>query len=285
MNREKRKHRLQLKPHLDKLEMRRLMSVEGAKSRFAHGAVREQQALGAQLAGGDLDGFAMTLVQHPRMAENVGLGVLSQSLRKRAAFTALYGWEASLVSVLTAHPRYAAAHHLMAALTAPPDPPANPVASPPSPPVATTSQPASRAGNEGVASTSPSQAAVTTASPDGAGGITSASTVSANAVGPSPVIQDPLSVAMGGTLDVTLPNLGLGTTGVTYTITPQPLPANMTFNRQTGELIFVPTPGQAGVTQLLGRRFQRIAVGHDRAARHRHRPGPFHDRGLRPGRR
>ena len=63
---------------------------------------------------------------------------------------------------------------------------------------------------------------------------------------PPLVVQDPHSVAIGGTLDVTLPNLGLGGTGVTYTITPQPLPANMTFNRGTGELAFAPAPGQAG---------------------------------------
>ena len=55
---------------------------------------------------------------------------------------------------------------------------------------------------------------------------------------------------MGGTLDVTLPSLGLGTTGVTFTITPQPLPANMTFNRETGELVFAPAPGQAGVSNF-----------------------------------
>ncbi len=36
----------------------------------------------------------------------------------------------------------------------------------------------------------------------------------------------------------------MGTTGVTFTITPQPLPANMTFNRETGELTFAPGPGQ-----------------------------------------
>ena len=45
MNREKRKQLLQLKPYLDKLEMRRLMSVGGASSRFARDAgAREDSA-------------------------------------------------------------------------------------------------------------------------------------------------------------------------------------------------------------------------------------------------
>jgi hypothetical protein len=55
---------------------------------------------------------------------------------------------------------------------------------------------------------------------------------------------------VGGYLDVTMPNLGVGTTGLTFTITPQPLPANMTFNRQSGELVFAPAPGQAGVSNF-----------------------------------
>ncbi len=54
------------------------------------------------------------------------------------------------------------------------------------------------------------------------------------------------SVAVGGVLDATVqPGLASGT-GVAYLITPQPLPANMTFNRETGELAFAAAPGQAG---------------------------------------
>ncbi|MHB1561643.1 MAG: hypothetical protein ACYC61_29695, partial [Isosphaeraceae bacterium] len=60
------------------------------------------------------------------------------------------------------------------------------------------------------------------------------------------MLQDPQSVAVGSTLDVTLPNLGLGNNGISDTITPQPLPANMTFNRGTGELVFAPAPDEAG---------------------------------------
>ena len=65
---------------------------------------------------------------------------------------------------------------------------------------------------------------------------------------------------MGGTLDVTLPNLGLGTSNLTYTITPQPLPANMSFNRETGQLI-LRRAGPGGRDQLLGCRVQRSRSG------------------------
>jgi hypothetical protein len=125
------------------------------------------------------------------------------------------------VSELTAHPRYAAAHHLMAALTAPRASSTSP-ASPPTQTVVTTTQ-----------SVSPGSGART-------------SPVFTGPVAPAPVVQDPLTATVGGTLDVTLPNLGLGTSGLTFTIMPQPLPANMNFNRQTGELIFSPAPGQTG---------------------------------------
>jgi RHS repeat-associated protein len=63
--------------------------------------------------------------------------------------------------------------------------------------------------------------------------------------GPTPQAFDP-SVAVGSTLDTTVPNGGLSGPKLTYTITPQPLPANMTFNRGTGELVFVPAPNQVG---------------------------------------
>ena len=50
MSRESRKRRLQLKPHLDKLEMRRLMSVGDAKSHFAHVISIREAVLESQLA-------------------------------------------------------------------------------------------------------------------------------------------------------------------------------------------------------------------------------------------
>jgi hypothetical protein len=224
INREKRKQLLQLKPYLDKLEMRRLMSVGDPKSRLAHDLVQEKAALKSQLTDGELGAFAFSLAQHPGLAADMGLGALSQALREHAGYASRHGWGASLVRELTAHPRYAAAHHLMAALGAPPAP-----VTPPAAPGVTTTQSTSRSGAAGSGPTSP---------------------VSSSPVAPSPVIQDPLSVTVGGTLDVTLPNLGLGTTGLTFTITPQPLPANMTFNRESGELIFAPAPGQAGVSNF-----------------------------------
>ena len=232
MNRDKRRQNLQIRPYLDRLETRRLMSLGGAKARFAHEMVHERTALETQLAGGDLSAFALKLVQHPRIAADLGLGALSQALRQHVGYAERHGWGASLVSELTAHPRYAAAHRLTAALSPPKIPQAAP-ANPPAQAVGTTTQSALPSGG-GVTPTSPSPTPAAIVGP---------------AV-PSPVVQDPLSIAVGGTLDVTLPSFGLGTSGLTFTITPQPLPANMTFNRETGELVFAPAPGQAGVTDL-----------------------------------
>ena len=226
MNRTERKQVLQLRPFLDKLESRRLMSVEVPGARFVRELVHEKSELASQLAGGDLTDFAQGLAAHPRIAAGLGLGALSQSLRRHVGFAERHGWAASLVSELTAHPRYAAAHHLTAAMSEPQSPAAGPVSS--STQTTTTTASAGSTSTSGGGSTTPV----------------------IGPIGPSPVIQDPLSVAVGGTLDVTLPNLGLGTSNLTYTITPQPLPANMSFNRETGELAFAPMPGQAGVTNF-----------------------------------
>ena len=129
---------------------------------------------------------------------------------------------ATLVSELSTHPGYAAAHHL-AGLTAPQTPPTSPAP----PPTQTTAHDNLRLVTAGGAKAFPEPPRTTAL------------------LSPPPVLQDPLSVAVGGTLDVTLPSLGLGTTGVTFTITPQPLPANMNFNRGTGVLVFAGTrPGR-----------------------------------------
>src|SRR5262249_49015088 len=82
-------------------------------------------------------------------------------------------------------------------------------------------------------------------------GASTGSTANQTAASPlptPPVIVAPQSspVAVGGALDTTIQPGSLGGSSVTYTITPQPLPANMTFNRQTGALSFAPAPGQAG---------------------------------------
>ncbi len=154
------------------------------------------------------------------MAADLGLSALSVDLREHARFARVHGWGATLVSELTAHPRYAAAHRLFAMLA----PQAGSSSS--NPPSSPTTESAGTVSNGGALST-PAQPADTSSSP--------------------PVtVQDPLSTTVGGTLDVMLPNVGLGSTGLTYIITPQPLPANMLFNRQTGELVFAPDPGQVG---------------------------------------
>ena len=52
-------------------------------------------------------------------------------------------------------------------------------------------------------------------------------------------------MAVGGYLDFSILPGSLTEGSATYTITPQPLPANMTFNRGSGELTFQPAPGQS----------------------------------------
>ena len=59
-----------------------------------------------------------------------------------------------------------------------------------------------------------------------------------------------LDVAVGATLAATIRPGGLEGAGVTYTITPQPLPDHLTFDRGSGALRFVPDPGQAGVLEF-----------------------------------
>ena len=67
----------------------------------------------------DLDAFASQLAEHPGLAAEQGLGALSLSLRRDAAYAAGHGWGGTLVMVLAEHPAYAARHHLTS-LIAPP---------------------------------------------------------------------------------------------------------------------------------------------------------------------
>ena len=82
MNREQRKRRLQLKPYLDKLEMRRMMSRGGAKPRLAQVVAGRE---GSRSKPSSPTATSMrsrsALAQHPRLAADLGLGALSQSLR------------------------------------------------------------------------------------------------------------------------------------------------------------------------------------------------------------
>ena len=58
------------------------------------------------------------------------------------------------------------------------------------------------------------------------------------------------TLAVGEVLDTKIIPGGIAGQGITYTITPQPLPANMIFDRTTGELTFTPAPGQGGHYQF-----------------------------------
>ena len=65
MNREKRKQILQLKPFLDKLETRRLMSLGGAKARIDHEMVQATAALRLSSPPATWGRSRLDLVQHP----------------------------------------------------------------------------------------------------------------------------------------------------------------------------------------------------------------------------
>ena len=85
MNREKRKQRLQLKPYLDKLEMRRMMSMGGASSRFARDRwPRSGSAWTLSSPTATWMRSRQTLADRPGLAADMGLGALSQSLREHA---------------------------------------------------------------------------------------------------------------------------------------------------------------------------------------------------------
>ncbi len=64
-----------------------------------------------------------------------------------------------------------------------------------------------------------------------------------------PVVATPATptvLAVGSTLEAAIRPGGLAGDGVTYTISPQPLPDNATFDRGTGAFTFVPAPAQVG---------------------------------------
>ena len=143
--------------------------------------------------------------------------------------------------VLLSTSAYAARHHLNALMT--------------SPMAAATPAATATSAATPIATAAPATVTSTTTSP-GAGsalGTTTpavtdpiALTPSTPAPAPVAVAAQSFTVAVGAALDATVqPGIASGN-GVAYTITPQPLPANMTFNRQTGALEFAPAPGQAG---------------------------------------
>jgi hypothetical protein len=230
------------KLQLEVLEPRQLLSHSidplrlVAASAIAHPSHTSAGAVPLNVAGAELDGLASALVHHPRHAERHGLGTLAEMLVRDKAYATRHGWGATLDLVLSQHPGYAARHHLTALI-------ASPAASQPTTPQAgTTAQPAPSA----TSSTTPvSTPAMTTSDPTTPSGLAATQTLASSPPAQSVVTVAPQSFAVdvGGALDVTIQPGSVRGAGTTYTITPQPLPANMTFNRGSGELVLAPAPG------------------------------------------
>ena len=215
------------------LESRQLLSLASDRPLIAAAARHAQtRAELSNVARADLDVnvFATQLVHHPLMAERQGLGALAAMMDQHAGYAARHGWGATFDLVLSQHPAYAARHDLTALM-------ATTTVTTLATPTAAATDPASTTTTSSPAVTDPVSTTSSGSSPV-APPITSPSPVS--------VAAQSFSVAVGGVLDATVqPGLASGT-GVAYTITPQPLPANMTFNRETGALAFAAAPGQAG---------------------------------------
>ena len=231
------------------LEPRQLLSHASDRPLLAAAARHAQTKAEAELsnvARADLDVnvFATQLVHHPLMAERQGLGALAAMMDQHAGYAARHGWGATLDLVLTQHPAYAARHDLTALMASPA------TASP-----GTTSSTVTTLATPTAAATDPASTTTTTSSPAVTNSVSSASAggstvappiTSPSSPSPVSVTAQSFSVAVGGVLGVTIQPGNLKGTGVTETITPQPLPANMTFNRETGALAFAAAPGQAG---------------------------------------
>ncbi|HEU5118077.1 MAG TPA: Ig domain-containing protein, partial [Isosphaeraceae bacterium] len=188
----------------------------------------------------ELDPAARTLILDPQTATNLNLGTLGRALRSHPAIARLEGPGGLLAFELKTHPGYTATHGLEWML--------QPwstslgtggVASPTTPSANNSIQDTS------TNSSSDSTASTTLDSP-ATGGSSSVST------SPTPISVTPqnLFVSVGGYLDFSILPGSFHEGSATYTITPQPLPANMTFNRGSGELTFSPAPGQAGTYQF-----------------------------------
>ena len=234
-----RKHRIVA---FETLESRQLMSRgEDVHPVWATAKHLQIMLRDPERVDGGMDKVALQLAHHPWAAARLGLGDLSSALRGHTRYASLHGWGESLAMILRTHRHYAAAHHLkhLISITATHAP--TPAPTSPAVPISPTSAPVSSAIpiTPAPAPVSPTPAPVTpTPAPISPGNPTAPPVVT--------TLDLPLSVAVGGTLDVTLPSLGLGGPDLAYVITPQPLPTNMTFNRGTGELTFTPAPDQAG---------------------------------------
>jgi len=240
-----------LRIEVEALERRQLLSQGGGNARLALAAASESLAARHEpvTPRPDLDAFASALVHHQRSAERQGLGELAKELLRDKGLAAKYGWGSCLVMEIGAHPAYAAHHHLTAlvapaptapALTAPAGVPAIP-----QPPTSSTAPPTqgpgagSQGANAALDTTAPAPPA-----PAGPPAVPQPPAPS-GPVTPS-AATPPLAVRVGTTLDMKVPAPGLSGPDLTFTITPQPLPANMTFDRGTGELVFSPAPDEVG---------------------------------------
>ena len=232
----RRRRQASRKLQLEILEPRQLLSLASDRPLLAAAARHAQtRAELSNMARADLDVFATQLVHHPLMAERQGLGALATMMDQHAGYAARHGWGATFDLVLSQHPAYAARHDLTALMATP---------SATTSTMTTLATPTAAATDPASTTTTSSPAVTDPVSTTSSG----SSPVAPPITSPSPVsvAAQSFSVAVGGVLDATVqPGLASGT-GVAYTITPQPLPANMTFNRETGALAFAAAPGQAG---------------------------------------
>jgi RHS repeat-associated protein len=215
--------RRRIKPYLavlETLEQRSLFSVQGRQVLPVFAAPLPPRH--------DLDALAAEWAYHPGLAARAGLGGLAQMLDSQTSLARVSGWGAVLAYDLETHPRYTAYYHLTSLLT---PPVAATKAAPPKPKPVASSQPVTP--SKPVTPSQPATPSVTS-KPTPTGPTT---TVVAAATPTTEVGQALITSVLPG---------GLAGAGVVYTITPQPLPAGMSFNRQTGKLRFDPAPGEAG---------------------------------------
>ena len=221
--RQTRRPRPALKLHCEPLETRWLLSADVRRPRPDQGATPLVHALESLIATrSDATAFAWNLATHPRLADDLGLGALSLALRQDAGFDARHGWASELTFELDTHPHYAAAHHLTGLMTPRTPAPGSAGASsgalptghrPGAPPLGPTPPlGSSSAGSHGTTTTTTAGGPVGSPGPGPVGTTPSLTPTSSPKTPPGPVLQDPQSVAVGSTLDVTLPRAMAGST-------------------------------------------------------------------------
>jgi hypothetical protein len=91
-----------LKLHIEPLENRWLLNADGRHPRPEQTAAPLVRSLETPYESTDAASFALNLVEHPRLANDAGLGGLSLVLRQNAGYAAQHGWAATLTRVLDA---------------------------------------------------------------------------------------------------------------------------------------------------------------------------------------